>query len=72
MNELSIDDATEISKEDVDDTKPQTESQTDMDSTENHRSVSVIMQELQKELERPVMEVRFLFFTSFCDYSLLA
>ncbi|RLU23246.1 hypothetical protein DMN91_003449 [Ooceraea biroi] len=60
ISELSIDDTSETHKEDVsiDDTKDQAESQADADShsTENHRSVSVIVQELQKELERPVME----------------
>lgn len=61
INELTIDDTSEISKEEkVDDVKTPVDSQTDEDeltNIENHRSVSAIMQDLQKELERPVMEV---------------
>lgn len=62
MNELTIDD-TEICKEEEADTESQADDEADTDAhnTENHRSVSAIMQELQKELERPVMEV-----TKFC------
>ncbi|CAL1676739.1 unnamed protein product [Lasius platythorax] len=60
INELTIDDTSEISKEEkVDDTKTPVDSQADEDelaNVENHRSISAIMQELQKELERPVME----------------
>lgn len=60
INELSIDDTSEISKEEkVDDVKTPVDSQADEDELadiENHRSISAIMQELQKELERPVME----------------
>lgn len=60
INELTMDEITEIHKEEkVDEMKNQVDSQTDTDAhtdVENHRSVSVIMQELQKELERPVME----------------
>lgn len=39
--------------------KNQVDNQADVDAhnVENHRSVSAIMQDLQKELERPVMEV---------------
>lgn len=62
-----MDEITEIHKEEkVDEMKNQVDCQTDTDThtdVENHRSVSVIMQELQKELERPVMEVMKLFFT---------
>ncbi|KAM0727522.1 Ubiquitin-associated protein 1 [Formica fusca] len=60
INELTIDDTSKISKEEkVDDMKTPVDSQADEDelaNVENHRSVSAIMQELQKELERPVME----------------
>lgn len=60
INELTIDDTSEISKEEkVDDVKTPVDSQADEDELadiENHRSISAIMQELQKELERPVME----------------
>ncbi|KAL0112926.1 hypothetical protein PUN28_012287 [Cardiocondyla obscurior] len=59
INELTIDDTTEISKEEEEiDVDNQVDDETELDTptTENHRSVSVIMQELQKELERPVME----------------
>lgn len=70
INELTIDDTSEISKEEkVDDTKTSVDSQADEDelaNVENHRSISAIMQELQKELERPVMEVINLFFF-FCS-----
>lgn len=66
INELTIDDTSEISKEEkIDDTKTPVDSQADEDelaNVENHRSISAIMQELQKELERPVMEVINLFF----------
>lgn len=61
INELTIDDTSEISKEEkVDDVKTPVDSQTDEDelaNVENYRSVSAIMQDLQKDLERPVMEV---------------
>ncbi|XP_011157899.1 ubiquitin-associated protein 1 [Solenopsis invicta] len=58
INELTIDDMSEISKEEEADTESQGDDDGDIDahSIENHRSVSAIMQELQKELERPVME----------------
>ncbi|EFN63779.1 Ubiquitin-associated protein 1 [Camponotus floridanus] len=60
INELTIDDTSEISKEEkVDDVKTPVDSQTDEDelaNVENYRSVSAIMQDLQKDLERPVME----------------
>lgn len=66
-----MDEITEIHKEEkVDEMKNQVDSQTDTDAhtdVENHRSVSVIMQELQKELERPVMEVIEFFFTIILD-----
>ncbi|XP_012527502.2 ubiquitin-associated protein 1 [Monomorium pharaonis] len=57
INELTIDDTSEISKEEADTESPM-DDDGDMDAynIENHRSVSTIMQELQKELERPVME----------------
>lgn len=59
INELTINDTTEISKEEEADTESQADDDGDTDahSIENHRSISAIMQELQKELERPVMEV---------------
>ncbi|KYN06646.1 PREDICTED: uncharacterized protein LOC108782815 [Cyphomyrmex costatus] len=58
INELTIDDTSEICKEEETDTESQVDDKADTDthSIENHRSVSIIMQELQKELERPVME----------------
>lgn len=67
INELTIDDMSEISKEEEADTESQGDDDGDIDahSIENHRSVSAIMQELQKELERPVMEVtKFVFLFS--------
>lgn len=63
IDELTIDDASEICKEEEADTESPADDEVDADSVENHRSVSVIMQELQKELERPVMEVKTLFFS---------
>lgn len=61
INELTINDTLEVSKEEkVDDMKTPVDSQTDEDeltNIENHRSISAIMQDIQKELERPVMEV---------------
>jgi len=77
INELSIDDISEIQKEDINDITNQEKNQvdTDMHNMENHRSVSVIVQELQKELERSVMEVTryFLisFFLSLCNVDLI-
>ncbi|XP_018338438.1 PREDICTED: uncharacterized protein LOC108746273 isoform X2 [Trachymyrmex septentrionalis] len=58
INELTIDDTSEICKEEEADTESHVDDEADKDthSIENHRSVSTIMQELQKELERPVME----------------
>lgn len=60
INELTIDHTSEMSKDEkVDEMKTPVDSQDDEDeltNVENHRSVSAIMQELQKELERPVME----------------
>lgn len=71
INELTIDDA-EICKEEEAETENQVddEANTDAHSVENYRSISAIMQELQKELERPVMEVIFFeqnFFSSQCN-----
>lgn len=59
INELTIDDTSEICKEEEADAESPADDEVDMDahSIENHRSISTIMQELQKELERPVMEV---------------
>jgi ubiquitin-protein ligase len=74
INELSIDDISEIQKEDINDTKNQETSDqadTDTHNMENHRSVSVIVQELQKELERSVMEVIRYFLISFFSYVIL-
>ncbi|XP_011871826.1 PREDICTED: uncharacterized protein LOC105564213 [Vollenhovia emeryi] len=58
ITELTIDDTSEACKEEEADTESQADDEADADapSVENHRSVSAIMQELQKELERPVME----------------
>jgi len=63
INELTIDDTSEICKEEEADTESQVDDEADKDthSIENHRSVSTIMQELQKELERPIMEVIYFF-----------
>lgn len=62
INELTIDDTSEICKEEEADTESQADDEADVDNVEDHRSVSAIMQELQKELERPIMEVmKFLF-----------
>jgi len=57
-NIINIDD-TKICKEEEADTESQVDDEVDTDAynIENHRSVSAIMQELQKELERPIMEV---------------
>lgn len=61
INELTINDTSEICKEEETETESQVDDEADTDahSVENHRSISAIMQELQKELERPVMEVIF-------------
>lgn len=58
ISELTIDETSEICKEEETDTESPVDDEADADalSVENHRSVSTIMQELQKELERPVME----------------
>ncbi|XP_024893717.1 uncharacterized protein LOC112468668 [Temnothorax curvispinosus] len=58
INELRVDDKSEVCKEEKPDTESPADDEADADahSNENHRSVSAIMQELQKELERPVME----------------
>lgn len=69
INELTINNTSQICKEEEADTESQVDDEADMDtnSIENHRSVSAIMQELQKELERPVMEVTIFFFSQ-CKY----
>ncbi|XP_077274384.1 uncharacterized protein LOC143904037 isoform X2 [Temnothorax americanus] len=61
INELRVDDKSEVCKEEKADTESPADDEADADahSNENHRSVSAIMQELQKELERPVMEFFF-------------
>lgn len=64
INELTIDDTTEIQNDEkADDTKNQTDDRIEVNelhhNVENHRSVSAIVQELQKELERPIMEVMY-------------
>lgn len=58
INELTINDTSEICKEEEADAESPADDEADVDahSIENHRSISTIMQELQKELERPVME----------------
>lgn len=58
INELSIDNVETHKEEKIDEMKNQVDNQADVDAhnVENHRSVSAIMQDLQKELERPVME----------------
>lgn len=62
INELTIDDTSEICKEEEADTESQADNEADVDNVEDHRSVSAIMQELQNDLERPIMEVmKFLF-----------
>lgn len=64
INELSIDNTETHKEEKVDEMKNQVDNQANIDAhnVENHRSVSAIMQDLQKELDRPVMEVIKLFF----------
>lgn len=62
INELAInDESAEIHMEEkIDDTKSQTDDQTEAEArhvVESHRSVTAIMQELQKELDRPIVEV---------------
>ncbi|XP_011630625.1 uncharacterized protein LOC105422808 [Pogonomyrmex barbatus] len=57
INELTIDDTAEICKEEEANMENQMDDEADTDMhIENHRSVSTIMQELQKELERPAIK----------------
>lgn len=59
LNELTVNDLPEVQKEEKNETvKTQTSDQENDNEKEyaNHRSVSVIMEELQKQLERPFVE----------------
>lgn len=64
MNDLSVNDKSKIhAQEKNDNVKNETIDQEQVNEEENvkHRSVSAIVQELQRDLKRPLMEVIVLF-----------
>lgn len=71
LNDLTISDRTEIHTEEKNDnTKIEMSNQEEENEQEHvkHRSVSTIVQELQRDLERPFMEVTVFFKRLVCLY----